>query len=153
MSNVSFKMLTARLGGARTQHGALCWREQRGKAQVLLITSRRTGRWVIPKGWPHGNERPDETALREAAEEAGVEGLLHPDCLGLYSYVKHPDLTGALPCMVTVYPVEVLRLAEDWPESGTRRRKWFSPRKAAAEVGEKELARLLRGFEPGRLQR
>ncbi|MEN9850080.1 MAG: hypothetical protein RL128_243, partial [Pseudomonadota bacterium] len=59
---------------ARTQYGALCWRMHRGKVEVLLITSRDTGRWVIPKGWPIDGLAPAQTAAREAWEEAGVEG-------------------------------------------------------------------------------
>ena len=58
---------------ARTQYGALCWRMHRGKVEVLLITSRDTGRWVIPKGWPIDGLAPAQTAAREAWEEAGVE--------------------------------------------------------------------------------
>ena len=153
MSHASFKKLVARVGGARTQNGALCWRERNGRRQILLITSRRTGRWVIPKGWPQNGEAPEDAALREAVEEAGVSGKLYPVCLGVFDYVKHPDLEDALPCVVAVYPVKVRRLLPDWEERAERRRKWFSPKKAAAEVGERELARLIKGFDPGRLRR
>jgi 8-oxo-dGTP pyrophosphatase MutT (NUDIX family) len=153
MSHVTFKKLAARVGGARTQHGALCWRERNGKVQVLLVTSRRTGRWVIPKGWPEAGEKPAATARREAAEEAGVDGKVVPTCLGVFSYVKHPDLHDALPCIVAVYPVKVRRLARNWPEKGERRRRWFSAKKAAAEIGEKELTRIIKGFDPGQLRR
>ena len=153
MSNVTFRKLVSRMGSARTQHGAICWRERNGEVQVLLVSSRRTGRWVIPKGWPEEGEKPPATAYREAAEEAGVEGKVLPVCLGLYSYVKHPDLDDALPCVVAVYPVKVRNLAGNWPEKAERRRKWFSPKKAAAEVGEMELARLIRGFDPAQLRR
>lgn len=153
MSHVKFRKLVSRMGSARTQHGAICWRERNGKVQVLLVTSRRTGRWVIPKGWPEPDEKPPLTAEREAAEEAGVEGKVLSRCIGLFSYVKHPDLDDALPCVVAVYPVKVRQLARNWPEKGERRRKWFTPKKAAAEVGETELARLLKGFDPGQLRR
>jgi len=153
MSHVTFKKLVSRMGSARTQHGAICWRERNGKVQVLLITSRRTGRWVIPKGWPEEGEKPPATAHREAAEEAGVEGKVLPVCLGVFSYVKHPDLHDALPCVVAVYPVKVRSLARNWPERGERRRKWFTPKKAAAEVEETELARILKGFDPSQLRR
>jgi 8-oxo-dGTP pyrophosphatase MutT (NUDIX family) len=148
MSHAKFKKLSARMGGPRTQHGALCWRERNGKIQVLLVSSRRTGRWVIPKGWPEDGEAPAASALREAAEEAGVEGTVMPECLGVYSYVKHPDLDEALPCVVAVYSVKVRHLADDWPEKSERRRKWFGRKKAAAEIDESELSRLVRGFDP-----
>lgn len=153
MSHARFKKLAARMGGPRTQTGALCWRERNGKVQVLLISSRRTGRWVIPKGWPEGDEKGHQSARREAFEEAGVEGKAKSDCLGLFSYIKHPDLRDALPCVVAVFPLKVRKLADDWPEKSDRRRKWFSQKKAAAEVGEKELARLIRDFDPGNRHR
>ncbi|MDJ1008852.1 MAG: NUDIX hydrolase [Paracoccaceae bacterium] len=153
MSHPSFKKLARRIGGARTQYGGLCWRERNGKLQVLLVTSRRTGRWVIPKGWPEAGERPPAAALREAHEEAGVEGKVAPVCIGVFSYVKHADLDAALPCMVAVYPVKVGRLLGTWPERSERRRKWFSLKKAAAEIGEKELSRLIKGFDPAALRR
>ena len=153
MSVSNFKKLVSRLGGVRTQYGALCWRERGGKPQVLLVTSRRTGRWVIPKGWPLDGEAPEASARREAAEEAGVKGKVEATCLGLYSYVKHPDLDDALPCAVAVYPIKVKSLANNWPEKGERRRKWFSLKKAAAEVKEKELARILKRFDPTSLRR
>lgn len=153
MSHAKFKKLVSRYGGPRTQCAALCWRERRGRAEVLLVTSRRTGRWVLPKGWPLDGEAPPETAEREAAEEAGVSGKVRPDCLGLFTYVKHPDLPDALPCAVAVYPLKVKSLAKSWPEKGQRRRRWFGLKKASAEVEEKELSRLLRSFDPSHLGR
>ena len=132
----------------RTQFGALCWRERNDKVQILLITSRRTGRWVIPKGWPMDGETPAGAALTEAQEEGGVDGKVQKTCLGIYSYIKHPDLDDALPCVVAVYPVKVRRLKNKWPERDERKRKWFSQKKASKEVEEAELARLIRAFEP-----
>ena len=79
---VSGEDFVANATAARTQYGALCWRMHRGKVEVLLITSRDTGRWVIPKGWPIAGLAPAETAAREAWEEAGVEGDIADDGLG-----------------------------------------------------------------------
>jgi 8-oxo-dGTP pyrophosphatase MutT (NUDIX family) len=67
----------------RTQFGALCYRVRRGKTQILLITSRTRGRWIIPKGWPSEGLTPAQSALQEAWEEAGVTGRVQDVCLGI----------------------------------------------------------------------
>lgn len=135
----------------RTQYGAVCWRRLGARVEVLLITSRDTGRWVIPKGWPIVGLTPEESAAREAFEEAGVEGRVSPTCMGLYSYEKGLDTpTGPrvfVPCVVAVYPMQVKGLRDQFPEVNERRRKWFSPKKAARKVAEPALQDLLEGFE------
>ncbi len=134
---------------ALTQYAALCHRKTaKGKTEILLITSRDTGRWVIPKGWPMQGKSGADCALREAYEEAGIKGEAGKRCIGLYAYDK--VLKGGLhqPCIVAVYPVAVTDLADDYPEKGQRVRKWFSPRKAAARVAEPELSTLLAAFDP-----
>ncbi|MDJ0825372.1 MAG: NUDIX hydrolase [Rhodobacter sp.] len=131
----------------RTQFGALCYRIQKDKAQVLLVTSRGTGRWILPKGWPIDGATPVEAALREAWEEAGVEGKVTGNALGIYSYIKRED-GDRMPCVVAVFPVRVKRLADRYPEAKERRRKWFSLKKAAAVLDESELRQILQGFDP-----
>lgn len=132
----------------RTQFGALCWRERKGQVQVLLVTSRRTGRWVLPKGWPIDGKTPAEAATFEAWEEAGARGKSAELCVGVYAYVKD-DGEEPLPCMVAVFPVRVKRTMTDWPEKGQRTRRWFSLKKAAAAVEEPELGSILLNFKPG----
>jgi len=132
----------------RTQHGALCWRVHRGAVQVLLVSSRETGRWIIPKGWPINGLTPHETALREAWEEAGVKGEAHPMCLGLYPYQKVLSPDRAIPCIVSVYAVQVIRLRARFPERKERNRKWYAPQKAAGKVEEPALSDILAGFTP-----
>jgi len=131
----------------RAQYGALCWRQRDGEVEVLLITSRETGRWVIPKGWPIAGLSPEASAAREAFEEAGVEGQPDPMCLGLYSYDKGIGKPMAqrptVPCVVAVYGLKVRALLASFPEVKERRRKWFPLRKAARKVAEPELAALL----------
>ncbi|MEL7026260.1 MAG: NUDIX hydrolase, partial [Pseudomonadota bacterium] len=112
--------------------------------------SRRTGRWVIPKGWPMPDQRPYGAALTEADEEAGVEGKVDSTCIGVFRYIKHADRPDALPCAVAVYPVQVNRLKKTWREKAERKRKWFSQKRAAAEVGEADLAQIIREFDPKR---
>lgn len=137
----------------RTQFGALCWRERGGKIQVLLVTSRRTRRWILPKGWPQDGATPAEAAAAEAWEEAGAIGRAMPVCLGIYSYLKDLDGEDALPCVVAVFPVKVKKLEKDWPEAALRKRRWASRSKAAAMVEEPELKRLIAGFDPAALGR
>ncbi len=132
----------------RTQFAALCHRVKNDKVQVLLITSRRSGRWIVPKGWPMDGKTPYETAAQEAWEEAGVIGRPDPRPLGLFSYNKFVDEDSDLPCVAMVYAVKVKSLAADYPEASQRKRRWVSRKKAAAMVGEPELARILRDFDP-----
>lgn len=134
----------------RTQFGALCWRVNNGKVQVLLVTSKRSRRWIIPKGWPQDGATPAEAATTEAWEEAGVTGKVRTVCLGIFSYVKVMLGSDDLPCVVAVFPVKVTNFARDWPEKRVRKRKWVSPRKAAAMVQERELAGILMNFDPKR---
>lgn len=132
----------------RTQFAALCYRVKNDKVQVLLVTSRRTGRWILPKGWPINHKTPSESAAQEAWEEAGVVGSADPRPLGLFSYTKFFDGDPDLPCVAMVYAVRVISLEHDFPEAGQRKREWVSRKKAAALVGEPELARILRDFDP-----
>ncbi len=116
------------------------------------MTSRETGRWVIPKGWPVDGLPETEGAAREAWEEAGVRGQIGEVCLGVYSYDKVMDRAGdapqAVPCVVAVYPMQVTNLRRDFPEAAERRIKWFAQVKAARKVAEPELAALITGFQP-----
>lgn len=135
-------------GQARTQFAALCYRVRRGKVQILVITSRRRGRWIVPKGWPMDGKTPAASALLEAWEEAGVRGRADEDCLGVYSYAKEMGVGPATPCLAMLYPIRVKSLAKRYPEHRQRRRKWVSRKKAARMVVEPELAKLIAGFVP-----
>ncbi|WP_431300403.1 NUDIX hydrolase [Tabrizicola sp. BL-A-41-H6] len=133
---------------ARIQYGALCWRRNGAAVEVLLITSRETGRWVIPKGWPMTGRAPEAAAAQEAWEEAGVRGQVNPVCLGRFGYMKCLTPEAVVPCAVAVYGVKVDSLADKFPEAKVRTRRWFEPAEAAASVDEPELARLIAGFTP-----
>jgi 8-oxo-dGTP pyrophosphatase MutT (NUDIX family) len=112
--------------------------------EVLLLTSRGTRRWVIPKGWPMRKISLGESAAREAYEEAGVHGEIRPKTpIGTYRYVKSMPW-GSLDIGVDVFVLHVERQADDWPEQAERETRWFSPEQAAELVGEPELAAILR---------
>ena len=139
-------------GKAASQFAALCYKVTKKQGtRVLLITSRDTGRWVIPKGWPIKGKSESEAAAIEAFEEAGAKGYLCPDCAGLFTYDKVMNDGSKQPVVVSVFPMEVDRLVSEFPEKGQRKRKWFSPKKAAARVDEPELRDLLAGFDPTEL--
>ncbi|MBO6601914.1 NUDIX domain-containing protein [Rhodophyticola porphyridii] len=136
----------------RTQFAALCYRQRKSGVEVLLLTSRDTKRWIIPKGWPMDGLTPADAAAQEAWEEGGVKGNVHDHCIGIYSYTKRMEDQPDLPCIVAVFPVEVKKLDTDYPEADLRRRKWFTPKKAASRVKELELKQILREFDPSRLR-
>jgi 8-oxo-dGTP pyrophosphatase MutT (NUDIX family) len=136
----------------RTQFAALCYRTRKTGVEVLLVTSRDTRRWIIPKGWPMDGLTPADAAAQEAWEEAGVKGNAHDHVAGIYSYNKKMEDGPDLPCIVAVFPVEVKKLEAEFPEMTMRKRKWFTPKKAAARVRELELKLILREFDPSRLR-
>lgn len=152
LSHTTRKSLIDRLrrlfGGspARVQAAALPWREGAEGVEILLVTSRGTGRWVLPKGWPEGQEPLSETARREAAEEAGLEGKIAQDEAGRYFYGKALASGLRRRCEVHVFPLKVERIAKKWPEKGKRKRRWVSPRDAAALVEEADLREVISAF-------
>lgn len=122
------------------QMAALCHRRQGEDKEYLLVTSRDTGRWVVPKGWPIRGLASHETALREAWEEAGVRsGKVSNNPIGTYTYGKRSDNGFVLSVETLVYSVAVNEIADDFPEVDERRRKWVSAEDAANMVQEPEL--------------
>lgn len=130
----------------REQFAALCWRMHRGKIEVLLITSRDTGRWVTPKGWPMAGHAPHAAAEIEAWQEAGVTGKISQQDIGIFRYEKLMRPQHAVLCSVRLFPLRVTNVAEKFPERKERRRKWFAAETAAKKVIEPELRRLLAGL-------
>ncbi|GAB5448368.1 NUDIX hydrolase [Gymnodinialimonas sp.] len=139
----------------RTQFAGLPFRVIKGKSgkrvEVLLVTSRETRRWIIPKGWPMDGMTPAEAAAQEVWEEAGARGKAYDTCLGLYSYRKWISADAHLPVIVAVFPIKVRELAKDYPEASERKRKWFSLKKAASKIEERDLRQLIVAFTPERL--
>ncbi len=131
------------------QVGALCWRKAKNDAiKILLISSRDTGRWVIPKGWPMRQRTEAGAAEREAYEEAGVRGTIGARSIGMFGYLKGLGKGRSIHCIVRVFPLEVSEMLRKYPEIGQRRVKWFSRAKAARKVGEPDLSALIRRFDP-----
>ncbi len=131
----------------RTQFAALCYRVKDDKLQICLVTSRRSGRWIIPKGWPMDGETPMDAAATEAFEEAGVEGKIASRPIGVFSYYKVRS-EAEMPCLAVVYPLRVKKMKNRWPERKERKRRWVSRKKAAQMVHDPELAALILTFDP-----
>ena len=113
---------------------------------VLLVTSRETKRWVIPKGNLTSGVAPHTGAAEEALEEAGVTGAVCPVPLGTFRYRKRKGSGASLMADVEVFPLAVNQELDDWPEKAERERRWFSLAAAAAVVDEPDLADLIRSF-------
>ena len=134
----------------REQYAALPvrWTEQ-GQVRVLLITSRETKRWVMPKGWPIEGTNPWRAAEIEALEEAGVRGRISMHPVGTYHYDKRLGDGSSVRCRVHLFPLKVEKLKRNWKERAERRRRWFKPVEAAEVVHEPELAAILERLRKG----
>jgi 8-oxo-dGTP pyrophosphatase MutT (NUDIX family) len=131
----------------RTQYAALPWRYNGGGREVLLISSRDTGRWVIPKGWPVKGLSPAQSAAREAYEEAGLGGQVSKKPIGTFEYGKRLDDGNVQPCRVEVFALEQMIQHPDWPEQGQRTLRWFSVPDAVEAVDEPDLKKIIRKLE------
>jgi 8-oxo-dGTP pyrophosphatase MutT (NUDIX family) len=124
----------------REQYAALPFRRRAdGSVEVLLITSRRTGRWIIPKGWPANGMKPFELAAREAMEEGGVIGRIDERPIGSYQHKKTLGDGTSVRCRVDVFALEVDTQMQAWPEFHQRTTRWFVLHAAAESVREPEL--------------
>jgi 8-oxo-dGTP pyrophosphatase MutT (NUDIX family) len=132
---------------ARRQYATLPYRQAEG-VEILLVSSRETGRWVLPKGWPMKGRKPHAAAALEAFEEAGVKGIVGKTPLGDYRYDKVLSDDSVLNCRVDVFPLRVERELNAWPERRERDRQWFSPQDAAEAVDEEGLKDLILAFVP-----
>lgn len=135
------------------QVAALPWRKSTSGLEIMLITSRGTGRWVLPKGWPEQDETFYNAAAREAGEEAGVSGVIAPQEVGRYVYGKLLSSGEEVRCEVLVFPFEVDGLAEKWKERRQRKRKWVTPSEAARMLNEPDLCKLISVFATNQRKR
>jgi 8-oxo-dGTP pyrophosphatase MutT (NUDIX family) len=130
----------------RQQYAALCYRVKKKQVEVLLATSRDTGRWVIAKGWPMEGKKAHQVAEREAFEEVGVKGKVEKEPLGFYHYRKTLNNGLKVPVRVQVHALEVEDCLKTFPEKGARVLEWVSPEEAARRVNEPELKTLIAAF-------
>ncbi len=123
-----------------TQSAVVPFRRRRGELEILMITSRKKKRWVLPKGVVEPDLSPWASAAKEALEEAGIEGKVSRRSVGNYRYEKWGGT-----CTVDVFPMAVGKIHESWLES-FRERRWLSLGEAVARVREGELRRILRSL-------
>jgi 8-oxo-dGTP pyrophosphatase MutT (NUDIX family) len=130
---------------AHRQIAALPLRKRQGKLEVLLITSRETKRWVIPKGWPMLGLKDWNAAKQEALEEAGVIGRISKKPIGSFEYVKRTKSGGEKLCRVDVYQLKVFTMKRNWLEKSERIRDWVSVPEAVSRVQEQDLKLIIDG--------
>ncbi|UXT98804.1 NUDIX hydrolase [Agrobacterium tumefaciens] len=137
-------------GAFRQQYAALCFRYAANgvDVEILLVTSRTSQRWIIPRGWPMKRKKPHQAAAIEAWEEAGVRGRVKKDAVGRYTYLKMLDNGDVVPCMVDVFQIEVTETDATFKEHGERLLEWVRPDEAARRVRDIELKSLLVDFRP-----
>jgi 8-oxo-dGTP pyrophosphatase MutT (NUDIX family) len=137
-----------------TQYGVLPYRLEEDGVEVMLLTSRGTGRWVIPKGWPMVGKKPRVVASIEAKQEAGIRGILGRRPIGSFPYCKRMDDGDERLCECVVFLMLVTNEAPSWREKAERRRVWFPQDVAAEMVEEGTLAVMIRNLlhprPPGR---
>ena len=125
------------------QTGALPWRRLAGgELEVLLVTSRLSGRWILPKGWPMPGKTLAQAAAQEAFEEAGVKGRIDSKPLGSFRHLKSLPL-GQMEVTIVVHRLAVEKELLSWPESGQRKRCWFEAKQAASAVDSSELGSMI----------
>ena len=141
----------APLQPTRPQYGVIPYRRGKDRIEIMLVTSRKTRRWIVPKGWPIGRKPSREVARLEALEEAGLEGTLGKRAFGSFHYHKRLKDGSVVLCRVDVFAFEVGRQLRAWPERGERQRRWFDSERAIKLVREQELKALIgalvRGLE------
>lgn len=114
-----------------------------GFVEVMLVTSRKSGRWIIPKGWMEAGLAPHEVAAKKAEEEAGLIGRVDPECFGTFTYEKRPTSGTTIRCDVVVYLLRVEEQLARWREQGERQYRWLPSREASRLICNIALQRLV----------
>ena len=131
--------------GVARQVAALPWRFT-DRLEFMLVSSRDTRRWIIPKGWPMTGRSASGAAAVEALEEAGLLGAIDETPFGRFTYDKKFSRGKSTLCEVDVFPLRVVRQRADWPEKAQRETRWFPAEEAAASVSDPELGALMARF-------
>jgi 8-oxo-dGTP pyrophosphatase MutT (NUDIX family) len=134
-------------GELPVQTAALPWRcTKAGKFEFLLVTSRSSQRWIIPKGRPMVGKSLAEAATQEAYEEAGVRGKINEQSVGSFEHVKQSAVGGPVTVLVHVYPLAVNRELDTWPEKEQRSRRWFGQSEASKAIESEGLRSVVERF-------
>ncbi len=130
------------------QAAALPFRLSGNGYEFLFVSTKRRGRWLLPKGWPKKGEALNDAAAREAVEEAGVTGSVASQSIGSYRFRKSMPQGYDVPCEVFVFPFRVESEESAWREDDIRARRWCTLADAPGNCDEPELSRLLVTLDP-----
>ncbi|WP_370932026.1 NUDIX hydrolase [Bartonella sp. DGB1] len=129
------------------QVGAIAYKYINNKYEILLVTSKTSKRWIIPKGWPQKNKNLSESALQETIEEAGATGNITQIPVGHYYYEKlSRSKQKSKKIRLDVFGLEVTEIYQDWQERYQRCRQWFTADEAVLIIEQPELAQLVSDF-------
>lgn len=131
---------------SNVQYAALPWRKEKGKIEILLITTSNARLWIVPKGWPIEGLTPSQSAAQEALEEAGLEGEVAAEPIGSFRHHKQAKSGETILCTVYLFPMEVTGQRETWPEKDLRQIRWYSVEEAIAQIKRPSLRRLIAKF-------
>jgi 8-oxo-dGTP pyrophosphatase MutT (NUDIX family) len=138
---------------SNVQYAALPWRKSGDALEILLITTLKTHRWIVPKGWPMEGKSPQDAAAQEAMEEAGIIGNIAKASLGSFQYNKLRKNGETVSCKVDVFAMEVAHQRRMWADKSRREQRWFSVEEALERVTEPGLRRLIAKFAGGSTRR
>jgi phosphohistidine phosphatase len=125
-----------------TQSAVIPYRIQEDHPEILIVTSIKRKRWVLPKGVVEPGMTPQVSAIKEAYEEAGVRGRITSEAeIGTYQYEKWGGI-----CTVKVYPFAVIEILDEWPEADVRTRRWVGETEACTLIEEDAVRELIRQF-------
>jgi len=124
------------------QSGVVPYRKNNGKLEILLITSIKKKKWIIPKGYIEFNLTPFESAKKEAFEEAGIIGSNETFELGTIELKKGMGVTH-----MKIFSMEIIKILEDYPDKEMRKRKWFSTEEASAKVSIPEISGMIASLQ------
>lgn len=120
------------------QSAIIPYKMRNGHIEILIVTTRSSRKWTIPKGLIEDNLTPAESAVQEGYEEAGIKGIINPQTIGEYQYQKWEGI-----CRVKVYPFEIQEILDDWPESYFRKRKWICLDEVINYISVTELQKII----------
>jgi ADP-ribose pyrophosphatase YjhB (NUDIX family) len=124
------------------QSAVIPYRINSGKPEILLITSMKKKNWIIPKGFVEPGMTAQESAKKEAYEEAGIKGIVQSKALGIYNQKKWGG-----DCRIEVYEMLVDKALKSWPEKDLRKRKWFSIKEVINRIKNKDLKDIIIIFQ------
>ena len=131
--------------GVDEQAGVLAWLPGTDPVQFCIVTSRRTGRWILPKGNVDPGMSSREAAEQEALEEAGLVGTAAPEPIAIFRAPKiRPPLIWTIE--IAYYPMRIDEVLDDWIEADLRGRRFVTLTAARELLWQPEVIALAERF-------